>query len=195
MRRESIVLILLILLISLGLGNLFKYQIITSDKLVCNKELVAVLKDIITVIAIVIGAFLSYFRFFIGRTFSAKADIEFDVSLIETPEKLIMHTVTVSIVNKGNLTIWHPMAKIGIREFNSLDDKKERVVEKFLEKSYFGDKGKRDLVVDAGEKAYFMIWKEYDSSTWAVTYSAEVISSNGRKWQKTVTVANKIDKK
>ncbi|TDD97067.1 hypothetical protein [Flavobacterium cellulosilyticum] len=192
MRRESIFLILLILLFTFGLGNLFKYQILTIEILTKNKEFVSVLKDIITLIAIIVGAILSYFRFFIGRTFSAKAEIEFEVSLIETPNNLIMHTVTVTIVNKGNLTIWEPLAKIGIKEFNTTKDKREQVIEKFLEKSYFGDEGKRDMVVDAGEKAYFMIWREFDNTTWAVTYSAEITSSNGRKWQKTITIANKI---
>jgi hypothetical protein len=195
MRRESYVLILLILFLSFGLGNLFKYQVITNDKLIHNKELVSVLKDIITIIAVVIGAILSYFRFFIGRTFSAKADIEFDVSLIETPEKMIMHVLTVSIVNKGNLTIWQPMAKIGVRQFNSKETKNEDIIERFLEKSYFADNEKREAVVDAGEKAYFMIWREFESTTWAVSYAAEVTSSNGRKWQKTITIANRIDKK
>ena len=177
------------------IGVIIKQNIITSSLLVSNSPLIAVIKDIITILAIIAGAILSYFKFFAGRTFSAKADIEFDVSLIESPNKNILHFVSVTILNVGNLTIWNPEAKIVIKQFNDNKSNDALIVDEFQSKSYFKDKGKSEPVIDVGEKGYYMIWHEFEPSTWAVTYTVEVTSSGGQKWQKTITIANKIEKK
>lgn len=195
MRRVQLLQILIVVIVVMLIGVVIKQNIITYNLLVCNNTLITTIKDIITILAIIAGAILSYFRFFAGRTFSAKADIQFDVSLIETPQKKIMHVVSVSILNLGSLTIWNPVAKIGIKQFNDTKQNQDLIVEKFHSESYFKDKGRSEPVIDVGEKGYYMIWHEFDTSTWAVTYTVELTSSGGQKWQSSKTVANKIEMK
>ncbi|PSR56886.1 hypothetical protein AHMF7605_27005 [Adhaeribacter arboris] len=191
MKRETIVLLLTILIVILGVGTLFKYNILTFQKLATNKDLIGVFKDIITIIALIVGALLSYFRFFSGRTFSTKADIELEAVLIETPTKSIMHALTVSIINKGSLTIWEPEAILSVQEYTENGAQEEVVYEQFLRTSYFRKGEKGDVVIDAGEKAYFTFLQEFNLSTWAVTYTAEIRNDRGRIWQKAITVENK----
>ncbi|MFT3823961.1 MAG: hypothetical protein QM731_08570 [Chitinophagaceae bacterium] len=191
MKRETLVLLLTVLITVLGIGTLFKYNILTLQKLADNKDLVTVFKDVVTIIALVIGALLSYYRFFSGRTFSTKADIELEIILIQAPKNSIMHALTVSIINKGSLTIWEPEAILSVQEYTENGAQKEVVHEQFLRESFFrkGDKG--DVVIDPGEKAYFTFLQEFQSSTWAVTYTAEIKNDRGRIWQKAITVENR----
>jgi hypothetical protein len=192
MKRETLVLFLSILIIVLGINTLFKYNILTFQKLTGNKEVVTVCKDLVTIAAIIVGALFSYFRFFSGRTFSTKADIELEVVLIKTPTNSLMHALTASIVNKGNLTIWEPKAVILVQEYTLNGNPEVEIYEQELQDSYFRKHDKGDIVIDAGEKAYFTLLKEYKTSTWAVTYIAEVKNDRGRTWQKAITVENRI---
>ena len=180
MRRVQLLQILIIVIIVMFTGVIIKQEIITYNLLVSNSALITITKDIITILAIIAGAILSYFRFFAGRTFSAKANIEFDVSLIETHDNRILHVVTLSILNIGSLTIWNPVAKIGIKQFNETKLNNDLIVDKFRSEAYFKDKGRSETVIDVGEKGYYMIWHEFETTTYAVTYIAEVTSSGGQ---------------
>ncbi|ASU34680.1 hypothetical protein MuYL_2793 [Mucilaginibacter xinganensis] len=184
----------MIVILSLLIGNLFKYHFFTVDRIIKQKEFISVTKDVITLLTIVLGAIFSYYRFFNGRTFSAKAEIEIEVTLIAKPGDKIMHALTVSIINIGTLSIWNPIAKVAVRDFNNNDEKyKEAVVEGFDKVNYHNEVGDRNFIINPGEKAHFMYWKEFDLATWAVTYVAEIKCANNRIWQKTITVANKIE--
>lgn len=193
MARERIVIILTILIVCLGIGLLFKNNIITEQLLVDKKNTVSVIKDLVTISAIILGAVLTYFKFFAGQTFTPKAEISFEISVIETPRKRLLHTVKVTATNKGNLTIWNPVAQIRIKKRGDKNEYPEDIVQQFGEEHFFDKNKERQTIIDPGERVHFIIWREFSSEIYAVTYSTEVSSSSGRKWQNMITVPNKTE--
>lgn len=152
------------------------------------------MKDVVTLIAIVGGGILTYYKFFKGRTFSAKADINIEVTLIETPNDSYLHTVKFSIINNGNVTIWNPTAKIGIKKFGPTIDIEKEVIEGVIEKSFFDNEvTPRYYMVDPGEKTFFVQQFELEKKFWGVSYDIEVVSRKGDTWKNSVTVANKLE--
>jgi hypothetical protein len=193
MRRYNSVFILAVLILVLLLLISVKYSILTKPVIVANKDFIGVLKDLLTILAIIVGALLSYFRFFSGRLFSEKADIDIKCSVIETPQKTLFHILTVSMTNKSNITIWHPEAKLVIRKFSPDKNQNEELVDDFYESDHFKN-DKMDAIIDSGETASYVIWREFETKVWAVAYSVEITSDSGRKWQKDFTVANAASK-
>lgn len=161
-----------------------------KTELSANKDFVGVIKDIITIFTIVVGSILSYFKFFKGLTFGPKADIEFDIVLIETPHESVMHIIRFGIVNKGTVTIWNPVAKISIRSYFGKEEITV-VVDGLRENSFYEETAYGyDTIVDVGEKGYFIHHREFPKSTWAVAYDVEVTSKGNHRWKSSITVPN-----
>lgn len=194
MVRERIVIALSLIIIALVVAVLVKYEVITGQILSEKRVLIGVVKDLITIIAIVFGAILTYFKFFAGQTFTPKADIDFQVSIIERPDSKLMHTLKVTITNKGTLTIWDPVARIKIDKWCDRGQNEE-VVKQFMEDQYFEKHQNDQSIIDPGESVHFFIWRVFDSNIWAITYRAEVSSSSGRSWQNFITIPNKTSTK
>lgn len=190
MSRERIVIILTIIIAGLGLAVLNKYKIISEASLSSKSGLIGNIKDIITILAIIIGAVLTYFKFFAGQTFTPKAQVDFQVTIIENPQGKFLHTVKVIVTNLGNLTIWNPKAEISAKPRGD-GNTREGVVRNFIEKDYINKKSDNQTIIDPGERVSFVIWREFDKNIWAVTYTAEVSSDGGRKWQNMITVPNR----
>jgi hypothetical protein len=162
-----------------------------------KKDFIAAIKDIITVMAVIIGGLLSYFKFFSGRTFFAKADIEFDITVLPHADNSL-HTIKFSLINKGNITIWQPNAKIGIRKFINPDDPLNvdhnhsqcEIVKDLCEKSFFDEDKKHSYMVDPGEKIFFILHRNFERKVWAVSYDVEIVSKSGDIWKNTCTISN-----
>ena len=108
MRKELVIGFLVTLLFVLGIGILFKYNLLSIQIIINNKSIIEVIKDIILIITIVGGGILSYFNFFKGRTFSLKADLHFDIKIFQTPNGELLPAIKVEVENKGNFSIWDP---------------------------------------------------------------------------------------
>ena len=190
-KKEIVLFTLIVVIILLAVGLLFKHGIFTVEFLAGNKEFVSVTRDLISLFLLITGGILSYFRFFKGRTFSSRGEINFEVTLLETPKGTYFHVITVKFKNIGNYTIWNPIAKFIIQEYNEFGLQKEQIIEKFHEQNYFQSSEKRYSIVDSGETAFYVISREFDKSIWAVTYVAEVTADNKRTWQNSITIPNK----
>jgi hypothetical protein len=192
--------ILILIFILLGFGCLLKYHVISIYSLETHDKLVSEIKELVEIIVIIAGAIFSYFRFFHEFTFTEKGDIEFEVSLIETPHGTILHHLTISIINKGSTRIWAPTAEIGIQAMVTGSENAPEIIKGIhLKKSYFDDSLSKSRilfdVVDTGEQEDFIIQREFSKSVWAVLYEAEITSEEKSRWKKTILVENKIKEK
>lgn len=186
--------IIAFVLFFIGCLIFWQYYSPIKKTLESNRELISVIRDIVTILTIALGGFFSYFKFFKGRTFLPKADIGLEVSLIDTPNNCILHTIKFSLTNKGTITIINPVAKLGIRSFIGNTQENE-VVHDLVEKSFFdGPLVKHHRAVDVGETIFFIYQREFHASIWAVTYEVEVTSSTNHKWKNSHTIRNRIKK-
>lgn len=64
------------------LANLVKHGILAPSALAANKDALSALNSTVNVIVIIFGAIFSYYRFFRGRTFFARADVDIGVTLL-----------------------------------------------------------------------------------------------------------------
>ncbi len=165
-----------------------------EHELIRKKELFATLRELLTVIAIIGGGFLTYFRFFKGRIFSEKADVEITVQLIETPNDSILHSVNCFLINKGSTTIWNPTTRIGIKRFYINNTITQEVVDGIREKSFFDEREFDRYFVDPGEKIIFLNQQEHDYNVWAVLYEIEISSKSKATWKTATLVNNQITK-
>jgi len=180
----------LIICLFFGIGLLVKKGIISYELLANSKDFVAVVKDVTTILVILLGSVLSYFRFFMGRVFSAKGDVECEVIKIETPHQTIMHCLKFALINKGTLTITEPIGQVVIKEHLQNGEVKVSKVSGLREIAY-KEYGLIDIV-DVGEKAFFQTLNEFDNSTWAIEYLIEVKGSTGAVWKNCIIVDNKV---
>ena len=170
---------------------LFNYSFIRA-RITSNKEFVGVCKDIITIITIIVGSFLSYFKFFKGRTFSAKADIEFDIIVIEAPNDRFLHVIRFAMINKGTITIWNPVAKIRIKSFVE-NEVHTQFIRDLKESSSFDEMDeKHNCILDVGEKGFFYCHMDFHKSIWAVSYEVEITANNGSVWKNSTAIPNVI---
>jgi hypothetical protein len=162
------------------------------NEFIANKELILVVKDVVTIITIVGGAYVTYYRFFKGRTFTAKADLEIDIQLLRTPNGTILHHVKCHLSNRGGITIWNPTAKIGIKRFYKGNKQLSEVIEGIRETSFFDDGSITRYFVDPGEKITFIYHQEHENDIWAVLYDVEVNSKSGAIWKSSTIIENRV---
>lgn len=163
---------------------------------VSKRDIITIIKDVVSAIAILIGGFFAYFKFFKGRTFAPKAEVNIELQLIETPANSILHVIKIHFINKGSTTIWNPTATTGIHRFSKVKEFDYELIHGLKEVSFFEDGGKiTSYMIDPGEKNYFSLNHEYDKSIWAVSYDVQVTSKDGTTWKDSITVANSVRSK
>lgn len=193
--RFSVVAALVALCLLLVLANIIKHGLLTWEELVRHKDALAAANSAVGIVVLCIGAILSYFRFFKGRTLSLRAELKLDIAVIEAPGERYLHAISLEVKNVGSATIWNPSPKIAAytytgenREFHSLTDQWDEPLQQ-------DDGIQRIAVLDSGETSSFLSHKVFDRSVWAVTYMASVSCDSGDVWKRLATVENRPSKK
>ena len=173
---------------ALIVANFFKYRATIVGGLAEHKDPLSAAASAVNIAAVSVGAVLSYYRFFRGRTFSTRADLGLSVSIIPTPSDTYLHAVYLRIKNIGTLSIWDPRPSLQIRYYGQHPG--VETLESWRELEAPGRRRRGLPVVDAGEVASFSAILEVPRSTWAVGYEAFVESSDNALWKESILVAN-----
>jgi hypothetical protein len=186
---SAIVTILLVL-------NVFAGKLVPNGYLKKNKEEIGVIKDITTIAAIIIALIFSYYKFFVGKTYSSKANTDIAYTLIETPFESIFHNIKISFINTGEIAIWEPKLTVQAKLMENEKDKFNiEVFSDITEISLESTADDTGYLVGPSETAYFLFQKHVPKKVWAVNYLISIRESRGIKWTNTVIIENKIAKK
>lgn len=96
---------LLAILTILLLAYSCKIGILSLHWFKVNKDALTAINNLCTTTAVIIGGILTYYRFFRGRTFAARAELSIDVDVVEGPENSSLPLITVSVQEYRGLHI------------------------------------------------------------------------------------------
>jgi hypothetical protein len=97
---------MVLIALGLGLGVALKEGIISINLLDRNRERIDTLSKLVTIMAVILGGFLSYVKFFKGRVFRPKLVIR-PLSGAVAAKTEILHWLDIEIENKGSVPIWN----------------------------------------------------------------------------------------
>lgn len=163
---------------------LYRDGYVTAERIERNNQLVAVLSDAVTGLAILVGGFVSYMKFFRGRILAPKVNIHHETGVIPLADQTFVW-ITIGIENRGSVSImgYHVdvgatlhapeaqrQSKADIVSFDSLAPSDEYVI---------------DVDETANEHALITVPKD----VYAVTFEVAVSDLRRYRWSKFVTVA------
>lgn len=189
-REKEIIIILLFIIFNILLfANLFKYNIISLDKIEKLKDIISTISTIITTSIIIVGASISYIKFFKGNLLGRKLEGNIDVS-IHPKSNIIMHSIKLFLKNAGNVKIYHPLVNLEVIKY--YDDKEEN--EKYDDWGKWRSAETRDRVrlIDTQETIVFFGKIYVPKNVAVVTYIFEVFSENRDIWVFSHTINNKV---
>lgn len=186
--KGALIFALSIIAIALLVANAWKHHVLSVEWLKDQKDALAALNSIVTLLVFLAASIFSYYRFFRGRTLSLRADLDIDVSVHETPNEYNLHAYTVTAKNVGTSTIWNPRPYVrviihGLKET-------ERSIEHWYEEEINSSENSNTPVIEADEKATFFGHQEIPKSAWAVTYLATVKADSEDSWFVSKTISN-----
>lgn len=189
-RRQIIFLLLTILTITIVL-LVFKSNIISAEKLKSNKDVFSAIKDIAAIIGILFAVIFTYFKYFIGRTFSLNAETGIEITLIESPNNSYLHSLRISIKNIGSFAIWNPVITLSIIKHEGEAETTEVINDIQENMAVTGEK--YDNVINPGETASIFFRKEIPGNIWAVNYKAQIVFGNRKTWYCSKYIKNKVE--
>jgi hypothetical protein len=171
-----------------------KVGVLSLDWLKDNKDALDAINTIVTILALSVAGVLAYYRFFRGRTLATRADLSIDVDVIKGPQENFLHSIMVSVNNKGTVTIWEPRLVARVIARNTNGDTSESIIDKWQ-----GDEGegegegieRRFTTIDSEETSDFFTERFFSKDIWAVTYIVTMNSTTGDSWTKVKTVENR----
>lgn len=188
--RETIVLALTLLVAGLFLANLIRHEVLSTSTLAESKDALSALQSAVQILFIVLGAVFSYYRFFRGRTFVSRANVDVDVTVIETPKQVALHWITIEFRNLGTVSIWAPQPEV-IVELVGPTGTSSETWRDWREASTGRERVRHFSVVDSGEAISFTALKEIPADIWAVGYQVFVTDADGVRWKRAVMVPNR----
>jgi hypothetical protein len=154
-----------------------------------NDKSISGLQGVVTICAIIVGAAVSYFRFFAHRLFVQRANLTMAVNVHPMGAAGNWHTVQIWIENHGSLVI-------GVRDLKwecahySKDGLVGQARGNKLFKPNFGD-GAQHWVVDSGETEHIMMKPiSVEHGTLMSLYSATLTDRSWRTWTCYCSVTN-----
>ena len=189
-RRNRNVILLWGVLIVIGLliANAWHHELITPEILKKNKDAIQAASSVLTATVVVVGAFLTYYRFFKGRTFSLRGQIEIKVNVHDLLDAENLHVVKVLFKNVGTTAIFNPKLKLIVHILG--DNEERRVIDQWF------DPGKelvdvpRMYFVDPEESASFLTHVTVSKMSPSVIYTAIISSEEKVIWQDAQSVSN-----
>jgi hypothetical protein len=192
--RRYITLILVILISGLLIAIANKYNFITVQKLKANKDFIGSLKDVMTITAIIFGVIVTYYRFFIGRTFSQNANIEIAISIFDVCKDNNLHCIMISFKNVGNLAIWNPKANIYVKRYEEGKFYPLNEIYDIEELSGNSSEKLHEFFVNSSETLVYCHHLEIPKKILITNYIVEIVSSNKSAWSNSITIKNVVDK-
>jgi len=187
--KNQIVLILGVAVSVLILMNLVKYGYVSKAGIVQNKEFIDAASKIIGASLLVIGAIASYYRFFRGRTFAARADLKLEVAVYETDQGFQLHVINLEVRNIGTVTIWDPNPVVVVYPYGPNETTPQLIAG--WSRPLESEPSENPSLIDTQESAQFYATRHVPSEVWAVTYIARVESRNKVTWRRALTVSNR----
>lgn len=188
--REALIVYLSLALLSAVVALLFKRGLISREILRQNKDTILAASSLVNTLLLIIAALLSYFRFFHGRTFSSRAELEVEATVYDTTEDFRLHSVVVDVKNVGSAPIWDPKITVTPHPHGPPSDK--LILGQWQPQAMTDDCVSRAQVIDSGETASFFAQLHVAKLAWATTYVVQLDSRSKDRWQKVVTVSNEF---
>lgn len=196
--RDTLLPVLVVAAVALLLANAIQHGYLTASLLAKNKDALGALQNVVQVIVLSVGATFSYYRFFRGRTFVSRAEIEIHVEVFDATEKINIHSVIIEFKNLGTISIWDPVPQVAANLIgpDGVDSETWRNWEhaRSMNAENRSD-GRRTrplfTVVDSGETVTFNTYHEVPTRIWAAEYEVFVRDSDGNVWKRAVMVQNK----
>jgi hypothetical protein len=173
-------------------ANGVKYGFLSWEWLETRNDALDAAYSAVSIVAILVGGVLAYYRFFRGRTLATRAELSVDIEILEAPENRLMHVITVRVKNVGTVTIWDPRPIIDGREHRTGGIDTQFRIDRWYEPLTDANEKTHLGVLDSGESGDFFAQRIVDSEPWAVTYVATVRCASGDSWTKLKTVANRL---
>jgi hypothetical protein len=174
----------------LVLANLAKRGVLTWDTLKAHKEALESASSGLSILVVFVGAVLSYFRFFHGRTFSTRAELDMTVQVYSLPNRLMLHVIALELKNIGGSAIWDPQPFVSMTIHGPEGTRPGGEISEWPDVLPAYDAGPHTFVVDTGETARFAAQRTFDPGDWSVTYMASVRCDSGDIWKHIKIVRN-----
>lgn len=187
--RGALVFALSIVAISLLLANAWRHQLLSVEWLKNQKDALAALNSIVTLLVFIAASIFSYYRFFKGRTLSLRADPQIDISVHPTTAEANLHAYNLTIKNVGTSTIWNPKPHLKLIIHGPPEIEDEREISGWYEEERENDQSTVP-VIEAEERVSFFGHQEIVKEAWAVTYIASIHADSGDSWYVSKTVSN-----
>jgi len=177
-------------LIVLGLliANSWSHQIITAQLLATNKDAIQAASSLLTATVVVVGGFLTYYRFFKGRTFSSRGQIEISTNVHDLFDSENLHVVKVVFKNVGTSAIYNPKLKLIVHILGENEERK--VIDQWFDPGKELEDIPRMYFVDPEESASFLTHVKVSKESPLVIYTAVVSSEDKVIWQDAQSVSN-----
>jgi hypothetical protein len=173
--------VLLVLVVLLGLAYLTKLGIVNPSRLGAGKDTLAAVGSICTAVTVLVTGVLAYYRFFRGRTFTLRLELNGEVTMVDGPHTASLGLLTVSVKNIGNITVWAPQITAKVK-YRYLDG---RVVEddvaRWEDDIVRTGRRRKVTTIDPGECSTFSAEIFVDRDVWAVTHQVGVACA-GHQW-------------
>ena len=164
----------------------FKADLISTDWLVDNKELIGVINMLVTSCVLILASLFSYHKFFKGRLLKPKMIIEPNVGVIELDHGNL-HWIDIGLENKGAVAIWRYTLDL-YPHYHTVGGPTPEAIS--FHSSQQNGVGKA-RVIDPGETAYEHAITKVPKEIEVVTYRILVKNSDGTNWDRCITVSNR----
>ncbi len=161
-----------------------KLGVLSLSNLEAKKDLVDALSTIFGCAILLLGAVLSYIRFFKGRMLKPKINLQLQTGLLSQGENNL-HWIEIAIENKGNVAVWNYTLKLLATPHpgdGSSTDVSDRISIPKV------DDGEH--LVDVGETAFEHAIIELSKCPYAYTFEAVLKDNRGTQWRRCITVPN-----
>jgi hypothetical protein len=188
--RDELALIMIVLVGLLAIANLAKSGWIKWNWFAEHKEALDGLSTVLAILAVTFGALATYHRFFKGRTFTTRADLELKVTVHPHGSQRTLHAIVLALRNAGTLPVWNPRPLISVQIHGPDGTSSVYDITEWYTPHNERSEEQSLSVVDTGETTSFFATHPMDRSVWSVTYIASVRDDDRNVWRTGVTVTN-----
>jgi hypothetical protein len=164
---------------------------LTLSFLADHKDGFAALNNVVGTAALGIGGVLAYFRFFRGRTFATRANLQVEVEVACSPSGRSLHSIRIEVANVGTTTLVDPTMEITAVRHHINSSTSDAAVEVWRPRLPKDTRKRAFYSVEPGETAVYFAQEPHAPEVWLVSYEVTFSLPNGRTWTDYVAVENK----
>jgi hypothetical protein len=173
--------VLVAVIVILIVAYLIKLGLIDPRRLGADKDSIAAIGSICTTLTVLVTGVFAYHRFFRGRTFTLRLDVNCEVTMVDGPHPASLGLLTVSVKNIGNVTVWDPQVSANVT-YRYLDGRTVREPVAWPEDAVVRASRRRKVTaIDPGECSTFSAEIFIDKDVWALTQRVDV-ACGGHHW-------------